>query len=592
MEGAILRHEGRPCMFASLPASPSDLPSAPSLPGVLAVEAELIAPATPAAGISHFAGLLDQAAAPFLSVPVLPAPVPVETDTPSESPTDFSSLLDTPVAPDEPDSNPERARTTNSDGCSAHQHSVPVPGTAPIIATTAAPSANVPSLSSRHVPLRPAGLRTTALPAQGAPSPTAPVSARSTEPEQPASSEAPASVRTSLRLSEPSAPDARISANLPPIEFPPATAPASSKSEYVVENRPSSQRSPDSTGFPLSHATNIPQPSPAASPFTYTSVVTTTSPVQSATFASPSHPTIAPQPDLAADIVTTPAASERAPALPRTPTTPCPLPQGVPTPPALFSAYAPSTAPTEYNIDPIIPNNIKYSVDSKVFKKSQNTIGTEQAKPSFDMAPSAQFTAPAPASAAIPAGVQVSAPVARAESNAPAESSEAVLLVQKVTALGDHLLVRPAEQVSVRIDLDDTNHVDVRIALHGGKVRADFQTNSASLRTALADAWQDFAQKTPGADQRWADPSFTTVSAQPGVSSIPAPAPAGTSSTEAATAFTSDQGSARREAPARFSDYTPGGFSSRHAATAPLSGGSSTVSSRPADPSRQLDLLA
>lgn len=215
------------------------------------------------------------------------------------------------------------------------------------------------------------------------------------------------------------------------------------------------------------------------------------------------------------------------------------------------------------------------------------------------MAPSAQFTAPSPAPTHGTGGVVTpSLSAALTSSASPIESSAAVELVQKVTALADRLLARPTEQVSVRIDLDDTRHVEVRVALQNGKVRADFETNSPALRTALADAWQDFAQKTPGTDRRWAEPSFTATASSSisgsAASSIPAPtttvSPVGTA--DAATAFHSDQGSSRRDPPARFNDVhpTPSGLRAPSAslvADAPLA-----TPSRRAESSRHLDLFA
>jgi hypothetical protein len=209
------------------------------------------------------------------------------------------------------------------------------------------------------------------------------------------------------------------------------------------------------------------------------------------------------------------------------------------------------------------------------------------------MAPSAPFTAPAPATAPIAAGLAAPASDSRPPVTGSSESSEAVLLVQKVTALADRLLARPTEQVSIRIDLGDTSHVDVRIALEAGKVRADFQTNSPALRTALAEAWQDFARQSPGTEQRWSEPTFTSPGNQP--ASTPAFASSPVSSPAAAdatSAFNTDQGSARREPPARFLDPTPAPSSSRSPAPSRVNGAPLQTTPSRSDTSHHLDLFA
>jgi uncharacterized protein (DUF4415 family) len=88
-------------------------------------------------------------------------------------------------------------------------------------------------------------------------------------------------------------------------------------------------------------------------------------------------------------------------------------------------------------------------------------------------------------------------------------ASEAVRMVERVSAAADKIATNPAGQVTVRIDLDATHHVDVHVAMRGGQVHADFRNASPEMQAALSSAWSDFARSREGSNQRWAEPMFS-----------------------------------------------------------------------------------
>jgi len=98
---------------------------------------------------------------------------------------------------------------------------------------------------------------------------------------------------------------------------------------------------------------------------------------------------------------------------------------------------------------------------------------------------------------------------------APVASAAAVKLIERVAEVAANALSRPSEPISVRIDLDDTHRVDVRIAVRGGRVHADFRSDSPEVRAALSAAWNEFTRSRDGADQRWAEPVFAALNATP-----------------------------------------------------------------------------
>jgi hypothetical protein len=120
-------------------------------------------------------------------------------------------------------------------------------------------------------------------------------------------------------------------------------------------------------------------------------------------------------------------------------------------------------------------------------------------------------------------------------------------MVEKVSEVAEHLASNPAEQVTVRIDLDATHRVDVHVSMRGGQVHADFRSDSADMRAALASAWNEFSQQREGTDRQWAAPVFSTLAAPVAASSI---TPAAQSS-EASLSFSQGQDSANRQAAER-----------------------------------------
>jgi Flagellar hook-length control protein FliK len=87
----------------------------------------------------------------------------------------------------------------------------------------------------------------------------------------------------------------------------------------------------------------------------------------------------------------------------------------------------------------------------------------------------------------------------------PTVASTAVRMVEKVSEVADHVAAHPSEQVTVRIDLDETHRVDVHVSMRGGQVHADFRSDSPDMRAALASAWNEFSQNgREGSGHRWA----------------------------------------------------------------------------------------
>jgi hypothetical protein len=145
------------------------------------------------------------------------------------------------------------------------------------------------------------------------------------------------------------------------------------------------------------------------------------------------------------------------------------------------------------------------------------------------------------------ASVQTLGPVNANSPVAPTVASTAVRMVEKVSEVAEHLASNPAEQVTVRIDLDATHRVDVHVSMRGGQVHADFRSDSADMRAALASAWNEFSQKREGTDRQWAAPVFSTMGAPAAASSFTPAAQAN----EASLSFSQGQDSANRQAAER-----------------------------------------
>jgi len=119
-------------------------------------------------------------------------------------------------------------------------------------------------------------------------------------------------------------------------------------------------------------------------------------------------------------------------------------------------------------------------------------------------------------------------------SSAPAPVPAAALrLIERVERLSEQLAARPGEPLRLSLDLEGDHRVDVKVALRGGRVFADFRSDSAEMRSALAQGWEAFVRSRDGAAQRWADPVIAA-------STAPAPvAPAASSGAPGSDPFSS-----------------------------------------------------
>jgi hypothetical protein len=186
--------------------------------------------------------------------------------------------------------------------------------------------------------------------------------------------------------------------------------------------------------------------------------------------------------------------------------------------------------------------NSNQAAESKEDKKSTVGDGIRRA---YEL-PSMSTTTPV-FQAPTTATVQTLGPVNANSPVAPTVASTAVRMVEKVSEVAEHLASNPAEQVTVRIDLDATHRVDVHVSMRGGQVHADFRSDSADMRAALASAWNEFSQKREGTDRQWAAPVFSQLGAPAAASSF---TPAAQSS-DASLSFSQGQDSANRQAAER-----------------------------------------
>ena len=227
-------------------------------------------------------------------------------------------------------------------------------------------------------------------------------------------------------------------------------------------------------------------------------------------------------------------------------------------------------------------NNTVQNIDVKGYKKQDAVDGILPAYEQPSMTATASiFTAPTHS-------VQTLAPVV--SSVAPSVASTAVRMVEKVSEVADHLAAHPAEQVTVRIDLDETHRVDVHVSMRGGQVHADFRSDSPEMRTALASAWNSFSQGRDGSNRNWAEPAFTPMAA-PVKSDSASSFSANLQSSEGSSSFGPGQDSAKRQASER--DATPlwSGSPTLPAGSAPASTEIKPAAGR-SDNSQHLSVLA
>ncbi len=218
----------------------------------------------------------------------------------------------------------------------------------------------------------------------------------------------------------------------------------------------------------------------------------------------------------------TPTAIGANPSLPTSTRVPAPAHAPAPVATSVPALKAPLAAPAQISSAPAtalseprdnrVPGNKNRSQVSanKSDADSLTVVGTGRAYEQAAMTPN-------PAFAATP----TSAPARSVGDAAPVAPTAAAKLIERVAEVAEHARSRPSEPISVRIDLDDTHRVDVRVSVRGGRVHADFRSDSPEVRAALSAAWNEFTRSREGADQRWAEPVFAALGVTP---TSPAPA--------------------------------------------------------------------
>jgi hypothetical protein len=437
--------------------------------------------------------------------------------------------------------------------------SVPADTAVPVLA------ANVPAETATGVTPPPFGevLAEATEPAAPVPTP-APVPPPDAEPAEAAPSDhAPADLSLGRRLAKP-APSRREVA--PPIASLPSDPPAAEPSapqeandgETPVDSRDVSRPAPESSRDeslapppPLPMARQEKPPvtfdlAPGAPRSAFSDTEIETAPPARAREEQPSADAVRPAPAsgsstrvLSAPAI--PAAGEPAPAAVAT----TPVPAGkipVPEAPAQIAAPAFSfAAATPASLGYKIKNTIQ-TIDKEFEAKAEAMDGIVPANTGATMTPGSTPFAP-PALTPVTAVAAVPAPAATPAADTT-KAAEAVRLLERVAEAADHLAAHPAERVTVRIDLADTSHVEIRVALRGGRLQADFRTDSAEMRQALSQAWPAFTAARAENPVSWADPVFAA---------LPAPAPTVVQAASAAQdnaggfSFDADRGSRHRQ---------------------------------------------
>ncbi len=208
---------------------------------------------------------------------------------------------------------------------------------------------------------------------------------------------------------------------------------------------------------------------------------------------------------------------------------------------AQIAAASNPAAPAALNLASDKINNINQDADAKGFKKSDVSDGIRRAYELPSMSTAAPVFQPQTASVQVLGPVNANSPVA------PTVASTAVRMVEKVSEVADHLASHPAEQVTVRIDLDATHRVDVHVSMRGGQVHADFRSDSPNMRAALASAWNEFSQKRDGSDRQWAAPVFSPLATP----ATPSNFSSNQQASDGSASFGAGQDSANRQAAER-----------------------------------------
>lgn len=90
-------------------------------------------------------------------------------------------------------------------------------------------------------------------------------------------------------------------------------------------------------------------------------------------------------------------------------------------------------------------------------------------------------------------------------------ASAAVRMVERVAEVAELVRDTPAERVTLKLDLDDTHRVEVRVLLREGRVHTEFRSDSPEVRSALSSAWADFSAKREAGSPLWAEPVFAAM---------------------------------------------------------------------------------
>ncbi|MCX6937723.1 MAG: hypothetical protein NTU80_07455 [Verrucomicrobia bacterium] len=144
--------------------------------------------------------------------------------------------------------------------------------------------------------------------------------------------------------------------------------------------------------------------------------------------------------------------------------------------------------------------NITQTYDKKDYKTLEKNDGTTKAYEPGVMSPS--YSSPAsPVVSVKPSELPV-----------PVAPAAATRLVEQVAEAAERLSARSNDKVDLRIELEGNHHVDVHVSVQGGRVHADFRSDSPEVRAALSSAWEGFVQSREGANQRWAEPVFSAPS--------------------------------------------------------------------------------
>jgi hypothetical protein len=223
--------------------------------------------------------------------------------------------------------------------------------------------------------------------------------------------------------------------------------------------------------------------------------------------------------------------------------------------------------------------NIAQTYDKKEYNISEKSDGTGKAYDSGVMSPSYTPTASPVVS------------VKSAELPAPVAPAAATRLVEQVAEAAERLSARSTEKLDLRIELEGNQHVDVHVSMRGGRVHADFRSDSPEVRAALSSAWEGFVQSREGAAQRWAEPVFSA----PAANNFVAPVASTSGSADAGMAG-SGQNQERREAQGREPESAPGWSGPASRSGARFNGASAstpaTDASRRPDTSRHLSVIA